>query len=223
MSEIIKKLPTVLQTTPEKKFFDATFDQVFSKKDSEYLAGFIGRKVPGQYKPGVDFYIPEPTKNRSWWQLEPTAYSRNQAFDKTNVVFYEDLIDRIAYYGGNVDNHSRLFDSEYYSWAPPIDYDMFVNYQNYYWVENVPIITINGVRLEDIEGKEYYFIPGTTIKLTTGMVIVLPDDPFGPGVEYYVEIVDGVIRLIKKQPVKTGAGYRFLPWDGVRAEASRIK
>lgn len=222
MSEIIKKLPTVLQTTPEKKFFDATFDQVFSKKDSEYLAGFLGRKVPGQYKPDVDFYIPVPTKNRTWWQLEPTAYSRDQQFDKTNIIFYEDLLDRIAYYGGNIGNHSRLFDSEYYSWAPPIDYDMFVNYQNYYWVTNIPVITINGVTVEDINGREYYFIPGTDekIKLTTGMVIVLPDDPFGPGVEYFVEFVDGVIRLIKKYDIRSASGYRFLPWDGIRKDAN---
>lgn len=220
MSEIIKKLPTVLQTTPEKKFFDATFDQVFSKKDSEYLAGYLGRKVPGKYRPGVDFYIPEPSKNRSWWQLEPTAYSRDSQYNKTNVVFYEDLLDRIAYYGGNTGNQARLFDSEYYSWAPPIDYDMFVNYQNYYWVNNVPVITIAGVTIEDIVGREYYFIPGTTIRLTTGMVITLPDDPFGAGVEYYVEFVNGVIRLVKKQSVTTNAGYRFLPWDGVRIDSA---
>ena len=222
MSEIIKKLPTVLQTTPEKKFFDATFDQVFSKKDSEYLAGFLGRKVPGQFKPDVDYYIPEPSKNRTSWQLEPAAYSRNQQFDKTNVVFYEDLLDRIAYYGGNIGNHARLFDSEYYSWAPPIDYDMFVNYQNYYWVTNIPVITINGVRVEDINGREYYFIPGTEerIKLTTGMVILLPDDPFGPDVEYFVEFVDGVIRLVKKHDIRSASGYRFLPWDGTRIDTN---
>ena len=215
MSDIIKKLPTVLQTTPEKKFFDATFDQVFSKKDSEYLAGYMGRRVPGKYTPDVDFYIPEPSKNRTAWQLEPTCFTKNSAFDKTNIVFYEDLLNRIEYYGGDTGNHARLFDSEYYSWAPPIDYDMFVNYHNYYWVDNsLPVITINGVTLEEIVGREYYFIPGTTIKLSSGMVITLPDDPFGAGVEYYVEIIDGAIRLIKKYDVNVKIGYQFLPWDG---------
>ena len=228
MSEIIKKLPTVLQTTPEQKFFDATFDQAFSKKDSEYLAGYLGRKVPGQYKPNVDFYIPEPTKNRSWWQLEPTAYSRNKQFEKTNIVFYEDLLDRIAYYGGNISNHARLFDSEYYSWAPPIDYDMFVNYQNYYWVKHTPAIAVNGVTVDDINGQAEFVVPGTIdtpgtpsgIKLTTGMVIVLPDDPTGPETEYTVEFVDCMIQLIRRENIQSTSGYRMLPWDGTRIDSS---
>ena len=214
MSEIIKKLPTVFQTTPEKKFFDATFDQVFSKKDSEYLAGYLGRRTPGKYRPGKDYYIPEPTKNRTCWQLEPTAYSRDRNYDKTNVVFYEDLLDRIAYYGGNIDNHARLFDGEYYSWAPPIDYDMFINYQNYYWVEDLPAIVLENVKITEIVGREWYLIPGTEIKLESGMVVTFPDDPFGDGSEYYVEISDGVIKLIKKYDVRSVTRERSLPWDG---------
>lgn len=217
MSEIIKKLPTVFQTTAEKKFFDATFDQVFSKKDSEYLAGYLGRKVPGQYNPVTDFYIPEPTKNRSQWQLEPTVYARDKNYNKTNILFYEDLLNRIDYYGGNTLNQNRLFDSEFYSWAPPIDFDMFINYQNYYWVgEELQTITIENVTCEDIVGKTEFKIPGTDVYLSTGMIISLPDDTVCGYVDpHYVEFVDGKIVLIKWYKDVSNNGYQFLPWDGV--------
>ena len=131
MTKYIQKLPAVFQTATEKKFFDATFDQVFSKKDSDLVYGYLGRRLPGEYDPVNDFYVPEPTKNRTWWQLEATSLAYNADGTKSNIFFYDDLLNHINYYGGNTLNQDRLFQSEYYSWSPPIDPDMFTNYQNY--------------------------------------------------------------------------------------------
>src|SRR5271166_1361746 len=168
MTQYIKRLPTVFQTTTEKQFFDATFNQVFTKKDSTYLAGYLGRRDPGFYNPVSDFYVPEPDKDRTWWQLEATAYAQNPDSTKTNIFFYEDLLNRINYYGGNTLNQDRLFQSEYYSFGPPIDYDMFINYQNYYWVEQgLPAINISGgignppILGSDIIGEDSYTTPAT--------------------------------------------------------------
>src|SRR5574337_3042 len=146
MASNINKLPSVLQTKVEKNFISATLDQATSKKDSALLQGFIGERTPGNFDPINDFYIPEVNKDRTWWQLEATAFSRDTDQSKTNILFYPELIERIKYYGGDVSNHDRLFNSEYYSWAPPIDFDMFINYQNYYWVDaRIPAFTITGV------------------------------------------------------------------------------
>ena len=162
MTQYIKRLPPVFQTVTEKKFFDATIDQVFSKKDSDLLAGYLGRRNPGNYNPITDFYLPEPSKNRTWWQLEATAFARNADATKTNVFFYDDLLEHIEQYGGNTLNQDRLFESEYYSFGPPIDYDMFVNYQNYYWVgQGLSPIEITGVTYADIVGQASYTTPLT--------------------------------------------------------------
>ena len=223
MTQYIKRLPAVFQTTTEKKFFDATFDQVFSKKDSDLLYGYIGRRDPGFYNPIKDFYLPEPNKNRTWWQLEATAFARDENQNKTNIFFYEDMLNKIGYYGGNTLNQDRLFESQYYSWAPPIDFDMFVNYQNYYWIEQgLPAITITGVLKSEIVGQPSYTVqaPATPdgLTLTTGLKIILPDDP-EPG-PYIVENVgyqncnDGGIRLVSIfSDYTTGTLYEFLPWD----------
>jgi hypothetical protein len=221
MTEYIKKLPAVFQTTTEKKFFDATFDQLFSKKDSSMLAGFLGRRNPGSYNPIADFYLPEPSKNRTWWQLEATAYARDADSSKTNVFFYEDLLERIQYYGGSTLNQDRLFESEYYSFGPPIDYDMFLNYQNYYWVEQgLSPITITGIISDDILGKPSYTTPPSAtppnFTLSTGMSILLPDDILYPDVQI-VENMGGCIgiTLVPQYPDFTaGSTFEFLPWDG---------
>lgn len=221
MTQYIKKLPAVFQTVTEKKFFDATFDQVFSKKDSSLLAGYMGRRYPGVYNPITDFYVPEPTKNRTWWQLEATAFARTEDTTKSNIYFYEDLLNRIEYYGGNTLNQDRLFESEYYSFGPPIDYDMFINYHNYYWVEQgLTAINISGVLASDIIGKPSYVTPSTAVPpnltLTTGLSIVLLDDPVY-NIQSVVENMGGCdgIQLIAPSPDFTaGAVFEFLPWDG---------
>src|SRR5574337_746032 len=222
MTQYIQKLPAVFQTVTEKKFFDATFDQVFSKKDSDFLAGYIGRRNPGFYNPITDFYLPEPTKDRTWWQLEATAFARDPDTTKTNVFFYDDLLDRINYYGGNTLNQDRLFESEYYSFGPPIDYDMFINYHNYYWVEQgLRTIEISGVLAIDIIGKQSYTTPATAtppnLTLTTGMSISLLDDPdyISPHTVENLGGCDGIILVERFTDVTAGTVFEFLPWDGI--------
>jgi hypothetical protein len=225
MSNFIKKLPPVFQTITQRKFFDATFDQVFSKKDSSLLSGYIGRRNPGSYNPVSDFYIPEPSKNRTWWQLEATAYSRNTDTTRSNVFFYDDLLEKIDYLGGNTLNQDRLFESEYYSFGPPIDYDMFINYQNYYWVYGgLPAINITGVMASDIIGKQSFNtneIAGATpanLQLSTGMTINLVDET---ETAYSIPLVvekysncQGIQLVAQNTGAGVVTGFEYLPWDG---------
>jgi hypothetical protein len=218
--DLIKKLPAVFQTVTEKKFFDATFDQVFSKKDSEYLSGYVGRRTPGRYNPITDFYLPEPNKDRTWWQLEATAFARNADTSRSNIYFYEDLLNRIEYYGGNILNQDRLFESEYYSFGPPIDYDMFINYQNYYWVEQgLPQISISGVQSADIIGQSSYTTPTTAVPpnftLSTGMQISLTDDPLylAPHTVENFGGCTGINLIPDTSSASLGTIFEFLPWD----------
>lgn len=229
MTQYIKKLPAVFQTVTEKKFFDATFDQVFSKKDSDLLFGYLGRRYPGTYNPISDFYLPEPTKDRTWWQLEATAYARNEDTTRSNVFFYDDLLERIQYYGGNTENQDRLFSSEYYSFGPPIDYDMFINYQSYYWVpQGLPVITIYGVtdvETEVINQPSYTTPPGSVplmpngeLTLSTGMTVIFADAINATyRTPHVVENFGGCIGIQLLQQYSdftAGSVYEFLPWDG---------
>ena len=225
MTSYIKKLPEVFQTSVESKFFNATVDQVFSKKDSDQLFGYIGRRIPGQYDPVNDFYLPEPSKDRTWWQLEATAFARNADSTKSNIFFYDDLLNRINYYGGNTLNQDRLFESEYYSWAPPIDFDMFINYQNYYWVDSgLPTISVTGLtdaEITAIIGQPSYTItnPAATplgLVFTTGLKV-----QFENSIQYpttlTVENMGGCAGIRLLEPTlsyNSSPTYEYLPWSG---------
>ena len=136
IQKFVKKLPIVLQTEVQKEFYAATFDQLFNKAEVEQAQGFIGRRSSEILDPIVDNYLDEPTKLRAAYQLEPIAYAVNAALEDTNQYFYEDILNYLDYRGGNTLNHDRLFADLYYSFAPPIDYDKFLNYQNYLWLDD---------------------------------------------------------------------------------------
>jgi hypothetical protein len=141
-------LPDIFQTDTNKKFLNATFDQLVSEPQLKKVNGFIGRKLAPSYK-ASDSYILEPTSNRENYQLEPSIVIKDK-FAK-NIDFattYVDTINKIKYYGGLIDNHNRLFDNEFYSYDPKIDLDKFVNFSQYYWLKEGPDpiqITSSGV------------------------------------------------------------------------------
>ena len=130
---LINQLPAVLQTDTLKNFFAATLDQLVQPGSSEKISGYIGQK-PVYYNPVKDFYISEPTDERQEYQLEPGMVS----IDNTNTVSaslsYDDLLYYIKSQGGLTNNHSRLFEGDYYSWVPPVDIDKLNNYNHYLWL-----------------------------------------------------------------------------------------
>lgn len=130
----IDLLPPHLKTDDLRKFFAATIDQVFQPGRAEPLSGYIGQ-YPPYYDAAKDFYIGEPTTSRQFHQLEPAmAVTTASAIDR--VLFYEDLVNYLRANGGNVSDHSRLFENDYYSWSPPVDLDKLNNFQQYYWFDN---------------------------------------------------------------------------------------
>ena len=137
---VFKKLPEVHQTTVLDKFFKSTIDQWFSDEQLIKSTGYIGRKVPGSYNRKKDFYFPEIDLTRQNYQLEPVLVTKDaDTTTVNNVLFYDDILRRLSIEGSNISNHDRLFKSKAYSWAPPIDIDKFINYENYYWYEDGPI------------------------------------------------------------------------------------
>lgn len=142
-------LPVIFQTDANQKFLSATIDQLISEPNLITVNGYIGRSFAPTYKAG-DSYIVEPTADRQNYQLEPSVLVRDQQDKVTFFANYTDLLNKIEYYGGLVNNHSRLFDQEYYSYDPSISYDKFVNFGQYYWLPNGPdavSISASGVEL----------------------------------------------------------------------------
>ena len=130
-------LPTIFRSDTNDKFLSATMDQLVSEPNLTKLYGYIGRKFAPTYKSG-DSYITENTADRQNYQLEPSIVVRNASDEITFFASYNDLLNKIKHYGGVINNHSRLFDNEYYSFDPQISFDKFVNFSQYYWLPDGP-------------------------------------------------------------------------------------
>lgn len=131
-------LPEVFRTETNKKFLNATTDQLLSEPNLVRVSGYIGRKLAPSFKV-TDSYVTEPTQDRQNYQVEPTIIIKNPVNEKLEfATTYADITNKISYYGGFDNNHNRLFDNEFYSYDPQIDLDKFVNFVQYYWLENGP-------------------------------------------------------------------------------------
>ena len=141
-------LPTVFQTDTNQKFLSATMDQLVSEPNLTDLYGYIGRTFAPTAKSG-DSYIKEPTTERQDYQLEPSIVVRDKENNINFFASYTDLLDQISYYGGLTNNHSRLWEQEYYTFDPLVSYDKLVNFSQYYWMPDGPdVVDVNTTGVE---------------------------------------------------------------------------
>ena len=205
-----KKLPGAIQTTVIKNFFESTVEQLFSKSNVENLSAYIGRKEFDDYNPSIDTYIKESTADREKYSLEPVVNSIDQLTgESTNLMFYEDFLNVLKSYEVDTKNQNRIFDTNFYSFLPPIDIDKFVNYQEYFWSPTGPApITITGTAeqpiniLKDILGKKF-FTDANGYSFKNGAVVEFAGDYVIPASykdkRFIVEGVGDAIILYNKE------------------------
>jgi len=171
-------LPDFYQSSANKKFLQATIDQLYQPGTITKTSGFIGRKN-AKAATGTDVYVQAANNIRQNYQLEPGLTVTDTLGNTTFFKDYQDYINQLNVFGANTSNHARLNKQEFYSWDPHIDWDKFINFQDYYWLPNGPtVITIYGqptganstynVQLQS-EGdtNEYLFTPdGLTLNPT---------------------------------------------------------
>ena len=131
-------LPSIFRTDTNQKFLSATLDQLVQEPDFRKVNGYIGRKFSPTYR-ATDNYVTEDTESRQNYQLEPSVVIKDPDSSEISLFSsYPDLLNKISYYGGLTNNHDRLFNNESYSFSGLFDYDKFVNFNNYYWIESGP-------------------------------------------------------------------------------------
>ena len=204
---VFKKLPAIHQTDVLDKFFKNTIDQWFDEENVIRSAGFVGRRIPGVHNFESDFYFPEIDQTRENYQFEPALTTKDvDTAEITNILFYDDVLKILSVEGSNISNHDRLFKSKAYSWAPPIDVDKFINYENYYWYDNGPTkIEITAplsapiVITADVIGQAS-FTSSNGIKFSNGMKVEFSGANITPithlNKEFIVEGVGTSINLI---------------------------
>jgi len=194
----VNLLPDFYQTSTNKKFLQATIDQLYQPGTVTKTSGFIGSQT-AKATSGEDVYVGAPSVTRQNYQLDPGIVIKDELDNITFFKDYQDYINQLGVFGANTSNHARLNKQEFYSWDPHIDWDKFVNFQNYYWLPYGPsLITIYGqstaiastytVEIQDEQNRyQYLFTPNgldlnPSIKLYRGQTyhfdINSPANPF---------------------------------------------
>jgi len=168
----INLLPEYFRTDKNSKFLSSTLDQLIQSPQLERIDGYVGSKITPTYDPTRDFYITNKNTIRQQYPLEPALVFRDNQNQIKDVIGYDDIINEIKIHGGNNENLDRLFRTQFYSFDPLIDWDKFVNYDQYYWIpEGPPPILLDDVTVDtDIIGETEYLM-SNGYYLSNGMVL----------------------------------------------------
>ena len=222
-------LPLQHQTGVNKNFFESTVEQLFAKANIEDVSGYVGRRIPGVDNDPNTVFIEQPAPNREYYSLEPTVTTIEESTGKPDTFsFYEDFIFNHRTNGGLVGNHDRIFKTEQYNFAPPIDLDKFVNYHNYYWYapgpEPIQVLGNSSVNIviDNVVGKKQFTSPNNVV-FKSGMVVqfsgtYVSGTDYDPGRSYIIEGVGVDIRLEEiptaDMSISAYGEFKTQPYDG---------
>ena len=139
----VELLPEVFQTETNAKFMSAVVDPLVQPGTLAKTVGYVGRRYGKTYN-GSDVYLDTDATLRSRYQLEPGVVVKEK--DKVQSFYdYIDFKNQLKFFGNNLERDDLITDQDHYSWNPPIDWDKFANFREYYWVpDGPPPITLFG-------------------------------------------------------------------------------
>ena len=193
------------------KFLDYVMNNFFQQSSESFVNGFIGKKTVAMEE--GDFYLEEPTAERQNYQLTPALVSTDTATGTvTETVDWCNFMNTLKQQGCDTNDQNRLLSNEYWSWCPPINVDMFMNYNFYYWIEEgpTPIELMGQTNVTvDILGKEQYTYKtedGTELEFISGLKVIFKHDVNSEynDVPYIIEGVGKSIQLIEDTTIIKG-------------------
>jgi len=132
----VELLPEIFQSSANDKFLSATLDPLVQPGTLDRLSGYVGRSYGRTYN-SKDIYLDVNKSLRHAYQLEPAVTIENNGKVK-KFYDYIDFKNQLKFFNNKNERDDLTTAQEKYSWNPPIDWDKFSNYREYYWVPNGP-------------------------------------------------------------------------------------
>lgn len=149
-------LPDIFKTPTNAQFLKATLDQIVDQPNTKTIQGYIGSKFGYGINP-KDYYVTEPNKTRTDYQLEPgVVFTKTNESVAQDFISYPGILDALKLENGLTANNNRLFNSQYYSWDSFTNLDKIINYNQYYWLPNGPKAVV--VTQETVFNQEDYIV-----------------------------------------------------------------
>ena len=102
------------------------FNRFVSEEQSVNVSGRIGQQVEG------DPQIKSASLDRELNSLVPILHFKSGTED--NLLTFEDIVNRARALGLDVERMKEWMSEKAFNFVPPINFDKFINYTNYYWV-----------------------------------------------------------------------------------------
>ena len=125
-------LPTIFRTDANEKLLASTLDAFTQPGVLQKTFGYVGKRFGKTYN-GNDVYLDSDQSLRSRYQLEPGITVSNDRGSIEKFYDFIDLKNQLQFFGNKEDDDSKVYYQDHYSWDPPIDWDKFINYREYYW------------------------------------------------------------------------------------------
>ena len=208
----IAHLPSFYRTDNNHRFLTSTLDQLIQPGKLTRLDGYVGRQY-SYTRQAADSYIEATSEDRANYQLEPAVTYTDKDTSSINpedqvkfTATYDDYINQIKFFGGNVDNHDRLNKEIVYAWNPAVDFDKLINYREYYWLPEGPnpiLVSNNGTN--SVTEISVDHVGNTAYTFSTYDGVQNPTITLYRGNTYkFVLDVDGHPFYIMTEPFTTG-------------------
>lgn len=200
-------LPGIFRTDTNKKVISAIMEDLFQPASLETLNFLVGRNTS---RSKDNNFLPHPTARR---QLEAGL-----------VVYTNDGVETLS--ADDVASGWEFNDRENELPVPlgvlnlPIDPDKFLNWSNYYWIEEgIPSVNITGGTQaqyydigRDIVGSRYYTLPvqrnGRSLELKNGMRLIFQQHPYQTSIA-----ADESISYVSTGAVTDSLNFELLGYD----------
>ena len=119
-------IPSSLQNETLTSLVSNTFNRFLSEEQSVLVNGRVGTPVAGEPT------IQAENLERKLNALIPAI---SYKIGSEEVIFtFEDIINRLENLGVDINTMRDWLKEQFFNFTPPIDYDKFINFSNYYWV-----------------------------------------------------------------------------------------
>mgnify|MGYP005834838259 CR=1 FL=1 len=132
-TDINQLLPEVFKSDVNNSLFSTSFNRHLTKDDTSRVSGFIGESNADAV---VDRRIKEATPHRQAFQLAPTMAST--VGTEEYALSFKAFLQQLTLMGVDVNRLPVWGSTLQFNWVPPVNIDMLVNYQDYFWKPTVP-------------------------------------------------------------------------------------
>ncbi len=128
--KLFELLPEVYKSDTNKALFANLFGRYLTKQETERVAGYIGEGNPNAI---VSRQIHEPTVHRQAYQLQPILYNKIGSVEW--MASWKDILNEAERQGIDPELIQEWMSLLKFNWAPPIDIDKLIHFQDYYWYD----------------------------------------------------------------------------------------